>query len=139
MAVSVPGWRNTFSSWRWRPGNGWVVTGCIDTDQSTWVTDVVGKHIAVPEAFFKAVLLRYREDAGTIDRYEAHAWIMENRSYGFSGFEQKASALEVSIDELEGIIGLDLYPNLVRLIGAPAAEGVESGRSYSGYISNTLP
>ena len=27
---------------------------------------------------------------------------MENRSYGFSGFEQKASALEVSVNELEG-------------------------------------
>ena len=109
-------------------GDGWVVTGCIDTDQSNWVTDVIGKHIAVPEAFFKAVLLRYRDDAGTSEHYEAHAWIVENRSYGFSGFEQKAAALEVSIDELEGITGLDLYPNLVRLIGAPAAEGVEASR-----------
>ena len=120
-------------------GEGWGVTGCIDTESSNWVTDVVGKPIAVPEAFFKAVLLRYRDDAGTIDRYEAHAWIVENRSYGFSGFEQKASALEVSIDQLESTIGLDLYPNLVRLIGAPAAEDVEAGESYSGYISSTLP
>lgn len=92
------------------------------------MTDVTGKPIAVPEAFFKAVLLRDQDDAGTIDRYEVHAWVVENRSYGFSGFEKKAEALEVSIDQLEKTIGLDLYPNLVRLIGSGPAEAVEAGR-----------
>lgn len=106
----------------------WVITGCIDTDCSNWVTDVTGKRIAVPKAFFKAVLLRYQDDTGTGERYEAHAWIVENRSYGFSGFEQKALALEVSIDQVEETIGLDLYPNLVRLIGSRPAEAVEAGR-----------
>ena len=106
----------------------WVITGCIDTDESNWVTDVTGKHIAVPEAFFKAVLLRYQDDAGTSERFEARAWIVENRSYGFSGFEQKAEALEVCIDQLEETIGLDLYPNLVRVIGSMPAEAVEAGR-----------
>ena len=109
-------------------GEAWVVTGCIDTDSSNWVTDVTGKPIAVPESFFKAVLLRYQDDAGGSERYEAHAWVVENRSYGFSGFEQKAKAFEVSIDQLESTIGLDLYPNLLRLIGAAAAEAVEAGR-----------
>ena len=106
--------------------DAWVITGCIDTDCSNWVTDVVGKPIAVPEAFFKAVLLHWPAYSYGGERYEAHAWIVENRSYGFSGFEQKASALEVSIDELEDIIGLDLYPNLVRLIGTAAAVSVEA-------------
>ena len=106
----------------------WVITGCIDTDNSNWVTDVTGKHIAVPEAFFKAVLLKYQDEAGTGERYEAHAWVVENRSYGFSGFEQKASALEVSIDQVETVIGIDLYPNLIRLVGSAAAESVEAGK-----------
>ncbi len=109
-------------------GEAWVVTGCIDTESSNWVTDVTGKPIAVPEAFFKAVLLRHQDDACTNERYEAHAWIVENRSYGFSGFEQKASALEVSIDQLEDVIGVDLYPNLVRLAGSAEAGAVEAGR-----------
>ena len=109
-------------------GKAWVVTGCIDTLATNWVADISGKRIAVPEAFFKAVLLRYRDDADTIDRYEARAWIVENRSYGFSGFEQKAAALEISIDELESIIGLDLYPNLVELLGEGEAGEVEAGR-----------
>ena len=109
-------------------GEAWVVTGCIDTDSSNWVTDMAGQRIAVPEAFFKAVLLRYRDDAGGGDRYEAHAWVVDNRSYGFSGFEQKAKALEVSIDQVEAVIGTDLYPNLIRLVGAAAAEDVEAGR-----------
>lgn len=104
------------------------MTGCIDTDQSNWVTNVTGKPIAVPEAFFKAVLLHRPADARGDEHYEAHAWIVENRSYGFSSFEQKATALEISIDELESIIGLDLYPNLVRLIGSGPAEAVEAGK-----------
>ena len=108
--------------------DAWVITGCIDTDCCNWVTDVTGKPIAVPEAFFKAVLLRYQDDAGGGEHYEARAWVVENRSYGFSGFEQKAAALEVSIDQVEAAIGLDLYPNLLRLIGAAAADAVEAGR-----------
>ena len=92
------------------------------------MTDVTGKRIAVPEAFFKAVLLRYQDDDGSGERYEARVWIVENRSYGFSGFEQKASALEVSIDQLEDVIGLELYPNLVRLAGTDEAGTVEAGR-----------
>ena len=109
-------------------GEAWVVTGCIDTDSSNWVTDVTGKPIAVPEAFYKAVLLRYQDDAGTSYQYEAHAWIVENRSYGFSGFEQKAKALEVSIDQIEAVIGFDLYPNLVTLVGYMKAADLEAGR-----------
>ena len=109
-------------------GEAWVVTGCVDTDSSNWVTDVTGKRIAVPEAFFKAVLLRYRDNADGGEHYEARAWVVENRSYGFSGFDQKALALEVSIDQVEAAIGLDLYPNLLRLKGAAAAEAVEAGR-----------
>ena len=87
-----------------------------------------GKHIAVPEAFFKAVLLRYRDDAGNGERYEAHAWVVENRSYGFSGFEQKAKALQVSVDDLEDALEMDLYPNLVRLVGDEASEATEAGK-----------
>ena len=104
------------------------MTGCIDTDQSNWVTNVTGKPIAVPEAFFKAVLLHRPADAHGGERYEAHAWIVETRSYGFSGFEQKATTLEISIDELESIIRLDLYPNMVRIIGSGPAETVEAGK-----------
>ena len=108
--------------------DAWVVTGCIDTVATNWVTDVTGKHIAVPEALFKAVLLRYHDEGGNSERYEAHAWIVENRSYGFSGFEQKAETLEVSIDQLEDAIGLDLFPNLVRMVGVAAAGAMEAGR-----------
>ena len=123
--------------WTWLEGHvqqlalsaqeAWVVTGCIDTVATNWVTDVTGKRIAVPEAFFKAVLLRYLDEAGSGVRYETRAWVVENRSYGFTGFEQKAEALKVSIDQLESVIGLDLYPNLVRLVGAAEAGAVETG------------
>ena len=93
----------------WKSG-----TGCIDTDNSNWVTDVTGKPIAVPEAFFKAVLLHRSADARIGEHYEAHAWIVENRSYGFSGFEQKATALEISIDEI--IVFSSSLPDVLREI-----------------------
>ena len=108
--------------------DAWVVTGCIDTDVTNWVTDVSGRPIAVPEGFFKAVLLRMASADGEGEVFEARAWVVENRSYGFSGFEQKASALEVSIDELEGIIGLDLFPNLVGVVGSKEAAMIEGER-----------
>ena len=107
----------------------WVVTGCIDTDASNWVTDVSGRPIAVPEGFFKAVLLLWASADGEGEVFEARAWVVENRSYGFSGFEEKASALEVSIDELEGIIGLDLFPNLVGVVGPEVDEMIEAERN----------
>lgn len=106
----------------------WVVTGCIDTDASNWVADVSGRPIAVPEGFFKAVLLLWASADGEGEAFEARAWVVENRSYGFSGFEQKASALEVSIDELEVIIGLDLFPNLVGVVGPEVDEMIEGER-----------
>lgn len=108
--------------------DAWVVTGCIDTNDANWVTDVNGKRIAVPEAFFKVVLLRHSPALTGAARYEAHAWVVENRSYGFSGFEKKAAQAAVSVDELEAMIGLDLFPNLVLLVGVMDAERVEAER-----------
>lgn len=70
-------------------GKAWVVTGCIDTDQSNWVTDVVGKPIAVPEAFFKAVLLRYRDDADGGEHYEARAWVVDNGAMASLGLSRR--------------------------------------------------
>ena len=93
--------------------DAWVVTGCIDTDVTNWVTDVAGKQIAVPEGFFKAVLLLLPSEGDKGPVFEARAWVVENRSYGFSGFEGKADEARVSIDELEELLQCDLFPNLL--------------------------
>ena len=107
-------------------GEGWVVTGCIDTDASNWVTDVSGRPIAVPEGFFKAVLLKLPSDGHKGPFFEAKAWVVENRSYGFSGFEEKAERARVSIDELEELLQCDLFPNLLSKVGPQEAAVIEA-------------
>lgn len=93
--------------------DAWVITGCIDSDASNWVTDVAGKQVAVPEGFFKAVLLLLPSEGGKGPFFEARACAVENRSYGFSGFEGKADKARVSIDELEELLQCDLFRNLL--------------------------
>ena len=105
--------------------DAWVVTGCIDDDDSNWVTDMNRKRISVPEMFFKAVLTLKDDGNPTTIDYVATAWIVENRSYGFSGFETKAAACSVSTDKVEQITKLDLWPTLTKIIGVSASEIVE--------------
>ena len=107
-------------------GEGWVITGCIDSDASNWVTDVAGRPIAVPEGFFKAVLLKLPSEGGKGPFFEARAWVVENRSYGFSGFEGKADEARVSIDELEELLQCDLFPNLLSKVGPQEAAVIEA-------------
>lgn len=124
--------------WAWLEGrvqemalsalDAWVVTGCIDSDASNWVTDVAGKQVAVPEGFFKAVLLLMPSEGGEGPFFEARAWVVENRSYGFSGFEKKADEARVSIDELEELLQCDLFPNLLGEVGPQMAALIEAQR-----------
>ena len=65
--------------------DAWVITGCIDSDASNWVTDVAGKQVAVPEGFFKAVLLLLPSEGGKGPFFEARACAVENRKRGFEG------------------------------------------------------
>ncbi len=106
--------------------DAWVITGCIDSDASNWVTDVAGKQVAVPEWFFKAVLLKMPSDGCKGPFFEAQAWVVENRSYGFSGFEEKAEGARVSIDELEKLLQCDLFPNLLSKVGPQEAAVIEA-------------
>ena len=106
--------------------DAWVITGCIDSDASNWVTDVSGKKVAVPEGFFKAVLLKLPSESGEGPFFEAMAWVVENRSYGFSGFEGKADEARVSIDELEELLQCDLFPNLLSTVGPQEAAVIEA-------------
>ncbi len=105
--------------------NGWIVTGCIDSDTTNFVKDVNGKRIAVPEKFWKAVLVLDADSRFDTDGYRAEAWILENRNYGFSGFDEKLEVVKVSVDSLESLTGLDLFVNLPIAVGAEKAETIE--------------
>lgn len=88
-----------------------VVTGCVlSTDENPTVIyakDAQGKDVAVPQAYYK-VLLRYK--AGTANGgYSAIGFWMENKSYGS---ETLSKAFAKTIDEIEGLVGIDFFINL---------------------------
>ena len=91
-------------------------------------TDYNGKRVAVPTHFYKIVLtLKDDSNPKTID-YVATAWLVENRSYGFSGFEAKAVECRRSVNELEELTGWDFWANLEAVLGDAGAESVENER-----------
>ena len=108
--------------------NAWIVTGCICSDPELWVTDYNGKRVSVPTHFYKIVLtLKDDHNPETID-YVATCWLVENRNYGFSGFEAKAAECRRSVNELEELTGWDFWVNLEAILGTMPTEIVEGRR-----------
>lgn len=99
----------------------YVVTGCV-VDGSTEITqDSDGKPMTVPVAYFKA-LLRYSKSS-TLSTWAAAAFYTEHKDYGdYTPFKDIA----MSVDELEAMIGLDLFVNLPSQIGEKRAAELEA-------------
>ncbi len=89
----------------------YVVTGCVlttanDTDIQ-YVKDVQGRDVAVPKAYFKAVL-RYK--AGEANGgYSAIGFWLENKSYGSQVISRSQA---FSVAEIEKRTGFDFFHNL---------------------------
>lgn len=64
----------------------------------------IGEGVAVPELFFKAVALRKADD------FEGVAYVMPNDSELLGG--RKYSDFEVTVDSVERLTGLNLFPNI---------------------------
>lgn len=109
-------------NWAQSSDTVYVVTGCVTKGSTYYVLDNLGKHIPVPTAYYKAVL-RYKSDATIgFNGYIAMGYYLEHKAYS-SGSVTKEHAM--SIDDLETKLGFDLFPNLVKVIGEPAAANVE--------------
>ncbi len=107
---AVRNWANTSDT-------TYVVTGCVVKGSKRITTDSDGKDITVPVAYWKAVL-RYHK-ASTISQWAAAAFYTEHKNYS----DRELKNVSMSIDELEEILGLDLYVNLPAKLGdAKAAE-----------------
>lgn len=95
----------------------YVVTGCTVKDSKTKAYDLSGHSITVPTAYWKACL-KYTNAYGWtacgiwLDHYTSATSITRNDLF--------------SIDELENKIGIDLFVNLPKEIGAEKAAKVES-------------
>ena len=112
----------------------YVVTGCVVNEDSTtsgeefkvggYVYDNNGKKVAVPVAYYKAVL-RYTKSSSTYgySGYCGAAIYLEHKTYSNSNVYQSDL---ISIDELEEKIGIDLFVNLPAAIGESQAAKVEA-------------
>ena len=74
----------------------------------------------VPVAYYKA-LLRYGKNS-TYGQWNAAAFYLEHRAYSESLGKQHS----MSIDELEEILGIDLFVNLPAKVGAEQAAKIEA-------------
>lgn len=66
--------------------------------------ETIGDGVAVPELFFKAAALR------RADVFEAVAYVMPNRTQSLGG--KRYDDFEVTVDSVERLTGLDLFPNI---------------------------
>lgn len=99
----------------------YVVTGCVVKGSEETTYDSDDKPMTVPVAYYKA-LLRYSK-ASTLSTWAAAAFYTEHKDYGdYTPFKD----LAMSVDELEDILGLDLFVNLPSHIGESRAAELEA-------------
>lgn len=120
-------------SWSYNCDTLYVVTGCVVRDGSTdgkynsvggYCKDNDGKRVAVPTAYYKAVL-RYSKSSSSYGYggYCGAAIYLEHKRYSSSAI---TSSMLISIDELEDILGMDLFVNLPKVIGEEMSAKVEA-------------
>jgi len=106
----------------------YVVTGCVLSSQPSYAHDNLGREVAIPEGYFKALLAysKNRTISGTqtTGGYTAIAFYYKNEPY--SGSFKNAS---MTIDELELLTGFDFFVNLPSVVGPSVAQTVESTRN----------
>ncbi|MBR5035108.1 MAG: DNA/RNA non-specific endonuclease [Bacteroidales bacterium] len=104
----------------------YVVTGCVVDGSTKFVYDNEGKKVTVPTGYYKVLLGYEKNHAHGITRqtggYTGVAFYLDNNEYPDNDYMKHA----VTIDELEGRIGIDFYVNLPGAIGADNAGTVES-------------
>lgn len=92
------------TNWAAQSDTLYVVTGTILDDSTHKVKDVEGKEITVPTGIYKSVLALTKQG-----EYKGLAVFFENKGQSSATFTK---SMAMSIDELEKIIGVDLYVNL---------------------------
>lgn len=102
----------------------YVVTGCVVEGSTSVAYDNEGKEVAVPVAYFKA-LLRYSRSGSTtgIGGYSAAGYYLEHRAYSQDSID---TSMLMSIDRLEELTGIDFFVNLASVLGSGYAAEVEA-------------
>lgn len=116
---------NQVRTWANTSDTTYVVTGCVVEGSTKFTTDSDGKKMTVPVAYYKA-LLRYHK-ASTISQWAGAAFYLEHRAYSSSEANiTKTHEAVMSIDELEELLGMDLFVNLPAKLGEDQAAKIEA-------------
>ena len=121
--LNQKGWKSLEESvrrWAATSDTLYVVTGCVVNPTKEYTTDSYGNTVAVPSAYFKAVL-KYSK-ASTFGQWNAAAFYYDHVAY--AGAVSKGHSM--SIDELEEMTGIDLFVNLPAKVGTAQADKIEA-------------
>lgn len=111
-------------SWSNRCDTLYVVTGCVVDEASVWTSDAAGKSVAVPTAYFKAVL-SYSASSTEKGGYRGCAVYLPHMTPPGETVAKGHSSV-MSIRELEGKLGYDLFVNLPGAVGEETAAAIET-------------
>lgn len=100
----------------------YVVTGCIIDNTQTYVKDVVGHEIAVPTAYFKALLFKGSSTYATQGYMAAGFLLPHDDAIANKNYLDYIR----SIDKLEQETGIDFFPNLEMAVGKDTAAKIEA-------------
>ena len=111
-------------NWSFKSDTLYVVTGCVVNETSPRAKDIDGKSVAVPVAYYKAVL-SYSKSLDANGGYRGCAvYLDHNHPYGETVKRNHSSVM--SIRELENKLGINLFVNLPGAVGESAANAVET-------------
>ena len=111
-------------SWGGKSDTLYVVTGCVVDDNVSWTTDIDGKQVAIPKAYYKAVL-SYSKSSSANGGYRGCAVYLEHTHNPTETVARNHSSV-MSIRDLEAKTGVNFFVNLPGAIGAAAATAVET-------------
>lgn len=111
-------------SWSGRCDTLYVVTGCVVDGKTSWTTDVQGKPVAVPNAYYKAVI-SYSSSSTEKGGYRGCAVYLEHTISPDEVVTRDHPSV-MSIRELEQKLGFNLFVNLPAVVGNETAMAIET-------------
>lgn len=113
----------TVRNWSYKCDTLYVVTGCVVDGKSSRTTDIVNKSVAVPSAYFKAVL-SYSKASTEKGGYRGCAVYLEHTHPSGETVKRNHSSV-MSISALEQKLGYSLFVNLPGAVGDDTAKAVK--------------
>ena len=115
----------TVRGWAGRCDTLYVVTGCVVKGSTQKASDVDGKSITVPVAYYKAVLAYSKANAANGGYRGCAVYLDHDKALAGQTVTKNHSSV-MSVRALEEKLGIDLFVNLPAAVGKDAAEAVET-------------